>query len=126
LILLALTCAAILYGSFYPWKLIHPGPGGWKLFWDERHLTHEFVLNIVLYIPVGFLIFAATRSVPVAIAAAVLLSGFVEGVQPFFDREARALDLAANTAGAAAGTMTAFVAYSIRRAIWLPSAPLRF
>jgi VanZ family protein len=124
LILVALTCAAILYGSFYPWKLIHPGPGGWRLFWDQRHPTHEFVLNIVLYIPVGFLIFAVTRSVPVSITAAFLLSGFIEGVQPFFDREARARDLAANTAGAAAGAMTAFVACSIRRGVWLPSAPL--
>jgi len=124
LILVALTCAAILYGSFYPWKLIHPGPGGWKLFWGGRYLTHEFVLNVVLYVPVGFLIFAATRSVAVSIIAAVLLSGFIEGVQPFFDREARALDLAANTAGAAAGTMMAFVASSIRREVWLPRRPL--
>jgi VanZ family protein len=118
------VCAAILYGSFYPWELVYPGPEGWKLFWSERHITYEFVLNIVLYIPVGFLFFAVTRSVPLSFAAGFLLSAFVEGVQPFFEREARALDLAANTAGTAAGTIAAFIACSIRREVWMPSGPL--
>jgi VanZ family protein len=124
LILLVFVCAAILYGSLWPWQIVHPSPGDWKLFWDERHLTHEFILNIILYIPVGFLVFAVTRNVTAAIAAGFVLSAFVEGIQPFFARDARALDVAANTAGAAAGTMFGFAAYSLRREIWMPSRPL--
>lgn len=122
-ILLALACAAIVYGSFYPWKPVNPGSEGWKLFWDPRHVPHEFILNIVLYVPVGFLFFAVTRSVPASIAAGFLLSACVEGVQPFFARDARALDLAGNTAGAAAGTIAAYIASGLGRDRWIAAQP---
>jgi VanZ family protein len=123
-ILLAFAVAFVLYGSLYPWRLIQPGPGAWRLFWDPRHLRHEFILNILLYVPVGFFMFGATRSAALSIAAGFLLSGTIEAVQPFFARDARALDLAANTAGAVGGTLAALLIRLWQPEFWLPSQPL--
>jgi VanZ family protein len=123
-ILLGFAVAILLYGSFYPWKPIHPRPGAWRLFWDPRQLRHELILNIVLYVPAGFLLYGATRSAAISIAGGFLLSGLIEGTQPFFARDARALDLAANTAGAVAGTLSAVLIQWGRRELWLPSQPL--
>ena len=118
-ILLAFAVALVLYGSLYPWRLIQPGPGAWRLFWDSRHLRHELILNILLYIPVGFFLFGATRNAALSIAGGFLLSATIEAIQPFFARDARALDVIANAAGAVAGTLAAVLARSR-----LPSQPL--
>ena len=123
-ILLGLAVAILLYGSFYPWKPIHPRPGAWRLFWDTRQLRHELILNILLYVPAGFFLYGATRNTALSVAGGFLLSAMIEGVQPFFARDARAIDLAANAAGAAAGTLAAFIMRRRRGEYWLPSQPL--
>ena len=123
-ILLALTVAILLYASLYPWRPVVPRPGAWKLFWDTRQLRHELVLNILLYVPAGFLLFGATRNVALSIAFGLLLSGSIEAVQPFFARDSRAIDWPRTQPGLAAGTIAALLTRSRRKEFWLPSQPL--
>ena len=122
--LLALALFTLVYGSLYPWQFRIPSVRAWDYFWDQRHLQHEFILNIVLYVPVGFLLLGVTRSRWKSIAGGFLISASIEAIQPFFGRDARALDLTANTAGAIVGTALAYVANAAAGRIWLPAGSL--
>ncbi len=118
--LVALYGLAIVYASlqpFSPW--IAPAPGTpFFLFapWPPRWTRFDALVNIIAYAPFGFFVALVPRRRPplgrlsVAIAAGAALSFALESLQMFVPpRDANAIDLIANTAGAALGGLVAVV-----------------
>jgi VanZ family protein len=118
--LVALYGLAIVYASlqpFAPW--IAPAPGTpFFLFasWPPRWTRFDAIANVVSYAPFGFFVALVPRRRPplgrfsVAIAAGAALSFALESLQMFVPpRDANAIDLISNTAGAALGGLVAIV-----------------
>jgi glycopeptide antibiotics resistance protein len=79
-----------------------------------RHLAADTLLNVALFLPLGWLLHRAARqyglagstSVLLIVAACALFSLSIETLQYFLDtRYSSILDVAMNTAGAAAGVL---------------------
>jgi len=118
--LVALYGLAIVYASlqpFAPW--IAPPPGTpFFLFapWPPRWTRFDVIANAVAYTPLGFFVALVPRRRPpfgrmsVAIAAGAALSFTLESLQMFVPpRDANAIDLISNTAGAALGGLLAIL-----------------
>jgi VanZ family protein len=118
--LVALYGLAIVYASlqpFSPW--IAPAPGTpFFLFaqWPPRWTRFDALVNVVAYAPFGFFVALVPRRRPplgrlsVAIAAGAALSFALESLQMFVPpRDANAIDLIANSAGATLGGLVAIV-----------------
>jgi len=116
--LVVLYGLAIVYASlqpFSPW--ITPPPGApFFLFapWPPRWTRFDVIANAVAYAPFGFFVALVPRRRPpagrlaVAIAAGAAMSFAMETLQMFVPpRDANAIDLLANTAGAALGGLAA-------------------
>ena len=120
-----LTCLLILYGSFYPFRLIHresifgviPVLAASAHFVLDKGFVRDVVLNLLIYIPVGFFfVLDEHRHDPVwkrilkATLAGCALSSFVEFTQYNFEqRSPSVVDIFDNTvstfAGAALGVV---------------------
>ena len=118
--LVALYALAIVYASlqpFAPW--IAPPPGTpFFLFapWPPRWTRFDVIANVVSYAPFGFSWRSCRAAGPplgrvsVAIAAGAALSFALESLQMFVPpRDANAIDLISNTAGAALGGLVAIL-----------------
>ena len=123
---------AILYLSLYPWEIISP-PHTARLFWVSdysRRIMLDFVLNVLLYVPLGAAAVVGLGrrmvSLPVAAAAGFAISFGVELTQRYIPLRAATFDdLAANTVGAALGAILAltwkkrFTDASLLTILWL-------
>jgi VanZ family protein len=114
----------ILYGSFYPFEFTVPpdGVGPLQTFIDtigRRQSRGNFIANLVLYLPFGFLFvlsFGPVRrraAVPLGVLCGAAMSLFVELVQYYdADRVTSFTDFYTNTLGALVGGLAALVAGS--------------
>ncbi len=115
--LFLLTAALILYGSLFPWAFHRPDPSfslsarldaSWPNAMN-RWLLKDALLNVLIYVPLGFigaLAFPRSRwkswAVPILFGSA--LSAAVEFAQMFtYTRVTSAFDLLTNAAGAVIG-----------------------
>jgi VanZ family protein len=106
----------VLHLSFYPWQFVSP-PHHTYMFWVHffaPRIVLDFVLNVVLYVPLGAAAAIALGnelvSLPIAATACFLISLGVEWTQRYIPlREGTLNDLAANVLGASLGTIIAFV-----------------
>lgn len=111
----------IIYASLYPfanWRDLGVSPlefidAAWPRYWT----IFDLVVNVVAYVPLGFLVALALRRLPggrwtatiVALLLGSLLSLAMEFLQNWLPaRVSSNLDLACNTAGAAIGAVIAF------------------
>ena len=122
-ILLAICAATIVYGSFYDWRFRVPRPGAWSLFWHTFYLRSEFALNVILYVPLGYVALAAFGRPGWAALFGVALSATVEAIQPLFGRMSQAIDIVANGAGTLCGVAVAEAARRLRGRVVLPPRP---
>ena len=121
--ILLLAIALIVYGSLFPWRFhfvagIHPIDTLWRS-WPARFdlwTLRDAILNIVLYIPLGFTAAASLRRAPKAAAFLLAsLSGFalsaaMELLQIYVPgRVSSMADVVTNTIGAACGAGLAVV-----------------
>jgi VanZ family protein len=130
--ILLIVLLLVAYGSLYPfdfhsrplaasapWILLHSWPPG-----VERTVLADVVLNILIYLPVGFLgslAWGKKRSLVLAAA----FSACIEVLQLFDDsRMCSTLDLVSNIAGGAGGVWLAQV-YGKRVARLLAESPVR-
>jgi VanZ family protein len=123
--ILLLVVVLIVYGSLYPWTFVarHLNANPFVVLlnsWPTRvdvSLIKDFILNVLLYIPLGvtgFLSFSRKLRVWLAILGAVLLgcalSTSVELVQLFVPhRTTSLLDVTTNTAGSLIGAIAAWI-----------------
>src|SRR4030095_11209623 len=118
--LVALYALAIVYASLQPFAPWIPPPPGTPFFlfapWPPRWTRFDAIANVVSYSPVRFFVALVPRRRPplgrlsVAIAAGAALSFALESLQMFVPpRDANAIDLISNTAGAALGGLAAIV-----------------
>jgi VanZ family protein len=125
LIWAAAYCGLIVYGSLYPfsdWQRPHQLP---FLFlfqpWPPYVTRTDVLTNVLAYLPLGFLLFKATRGmlmIPVLYGA--LLSFMMETLQAFVPgRVSSNLDVLTNAAGVFFG---AVLAWWISRQLWPCSA----
>jgi VanZ family protein len=119
--LLLLSIALIVYGSLYPWEFRHgplPPVGSMFYSWNalvaDRFSLRDVLINVVLYIPVGFFghLACARNNAITRFAGPVVLGGVLstamEVVQLFTPRrQSSVVDVVANTAGTAVGVMLA-------------------
>ncbi|WP_158295544.1 VanZ family protein [Crenalkalicoccus roseus] len=120
--LLAILLAGIAYASLYPFRFA-PLPAGTELAEALRAAWNrppggrgDLLANLLLYLPLGFLLAAlmAGRGVAarlgLAVLGAALLSGAMEAAQLFLpQRTSSVWDLACNAAGALAGAAAALL-----------------
>ena len=120
-----LYAALVVYASLYPFTGWHHPQGFWSfealsLPWPRRWLAFDVAANLVGYLPLGALVFAAAvrsgyGALPAAAAGLVLpalLSLGLELLQNHLpQRVPSALDLALNAAGAVAGVLVAALAH---------------
>lgn len=102
------TICFIVYGSLYPWHFYArqlPGNPVWMLLHSWSLHDSDIVVNVLLYAPLGMFGFLSMKGrigAPIAIGFA--LSCSMELLQLFdAGRDAGALDVVSNTAGAALG-----------------------
>lgn len=144
-----ITVVLIVYGSLYPFAfesrylaaapltvLAHSWPSG-----VDRFLLKDFVLNVLIYLPVGFFgVLTLGKGQPrifygaVAVLLGLALSTGMEALQLYDDaRNSSALDVVSNTLGSALGAGLAFlygkrVAHMLEhpqmRAVFRPSGAL--
>ena len=118
--LVALYALAIVYASlqpFAPWIAPLPGTPYFLLApWPPRWTRYDVAVNVLAYLPFGAFVALVPRRRPplgrlsVAIAAGAALSCAMESLQMFLPpRDASAIDLVANTAGATLGGVAAIV-----------------
>jgi len=118
--LVALYALAIVYASLQPFAPWIPPPPGTPFFlfapWPPRWTRFDAIANVVSYAPFGFFVALVPRRRPplgrlsVALAAGAALSFALESLQMFVPpRDANAIDLISNTAGAALGGLAAIV-----------------
>lgn len=118
--LVALYALAIVYASLQPFAPWIPPPAGTPFFlfapWPPRWTRFDVIANVVSYAPFGFFVALVPRRRPplgrlsVAIAAGAALSFALESLQMFVPpRDANAIDLISNTAGATLGGLAAIV-----------------
>lgn len=121
LIWAAAYCALIVYGSLYPfadWQKPHHLP---FLFlfqpWPPFVTRTDVLTNVMVYLPLGFFLFRATRGMLlIPILYGVLLSFLMEAFQTFVPgRVSSNLDILANGAGTYVG---AALAWWIGRQAW--------
>jgi len=123
--LLAFVVLLIVYGSLYPWEfepLRDTNPVTILLHsWDfelNRFILRDIAVNVVLYLPLGFVAYLVFRRprrriMPVVLAASIgcALSCAIEMAQAFEpDRHTSLLDVTTNTLGAIAGAIAALLA----------------
>ncbi len=111
--------AALIYGTLYPFSGWQVTPGFWQDFSQSlwpRYLTRtDIITNLLVYIPLGFLITASAlyrMASPPAVALAVVyglaLSLSLELVQMFLpERIASLMDVSLNGMGSAIGALIA-------------------
>ena len=123
--LAVLYTALVVYASLYPFTGWHHPQGFWSfealsLPWPRRWIAFDVVANLVGYLPLGALVFAAVvRSghgalpgMAAGLALPTLLSLALELLQNYLpQRVPSALDLALNAGGAAAGVLLAALAH---------------
>lgn len=142
--MLALVTLLIVYGSLYPWRfdfsrghagalwiLLHAWPRVWN-----RFIWRDAGVNVAIYAPFGAAAFrslarrmGAAWAMPAAVLLGAALSASMEMLQVYVPgRDCSLLDLATNTAGAAAGAL----AFAVWRADverrpangqWIPRRP---
>lgn len=130
--MLAIIIAAILYGSLYPFKFRQPinGIGAIRTLlesWAETPQRADFLVNILLYMPLGFSGFfalaAKTRSlggICLATITGALISISMELMQYYVaGRVTAASDVYANVVGTALGAIIASLTYKNFR--WPPA-----
>ncbi len=113
--LLAFVIALILYGSLYPWEFeVMPGlnPVLHLLHsWDSemnRFVLRDIGINVLLYMPVGFVGWLLFRRMPVAVAIGFALSCAVEMIQSYEPaRQTSLVDVTTNTIGTVLGVIGA-------------------
>jgi len=113
---LALYIGAVLYLCLYPWTLLSP-PHADRLIWiplNTRRLQLDFVLNVLLYLPLGAAAYVVVDNGIFGLAGAgaigFALSLSVEWTQRSIPLRTGDLDdLTANTLGAALGAILALV-----------------
>ena len=139
---LLLVIALIVYGSFYPFhfeltpRAAYPVTtilGAWPTQWS-RYLLRDFLINVMIYIPLGFamtMLFIEKRLRPVAAAAGMALSCFLSSTMEFTQlyiplRDPSIADILANTAGGTLGALVAMASErKLRRLLEAPSHGLR-
>jgi len=141
--LLLLCCLLVVYGSLYPWTF-HEGQGlsPWQLIGDRVIPIsgvaglRDLLVNLVIYIPIGFFGFLSAPRRPLvsraggSLALGFLLSLGLEWTQQFVSgRTSTTVDLWANTISTAVGIVAAWLyeqtlAARMRRAAWQDRAPL--
>ena len=134
---LCFTIAAILYGSLYPWRIAAPEMSENPLWivthsWPmnlNRYMLRDVALNILLYVPLGFLAYVAfaRRRAWLAAAAALGLAAVVavsvEMAQVFVPgRTASAVDATMNVAGAGLGVALARILGNALAGVAVPPA----
>ena len=132
--LLAIVVFLVVYGSLYPFEFVRtPNYGGFLSLEPGQSGVADFVLNLFLYAPVGFLIFHSLeaggrgRRIAVACIAGTLMSAAVEMAQGFdLMRDSSLSDIVSNGLGSLAGAMlaAALPAFSLKRKVALRPALL--
>jgi VanZ family protein len=119
-----------VYGSLYPfsgWQNNGANPFAFlEWAWPRYWTTFDLTVNVILYIPTGFLLTLSFCRLPgrwSGIVLAVLLSGLLslsmESLQTWLpSRISSNLDLATNTLGALLGALLAFQAGDVLRRWW--------
>lgn len=120
LIALVLSIIIILAVSLYPFELRIPSSGIGPAAALFRSLGRsapwaDFLANIAFYAPLGFFgtcVSSGTRTLRLAhivLLTAAVLSACTELMQYYVGRHVSALDIVANTLGAAIGTLVAII-----------------
>jgi len=130
--LLFLTLVLIAYGSLYPWNFYPLPPGYHGLFslgWPRhiwRALLSDIVLNVILYLPVGFFGFLALvrplggrGALLGATAIGVAATVSIETAQMFTRRSSNITDVASNSLGTLAGVGAAWLLCHGIRSAWV-------
>jgi len=124
--LAALYGLMIVYASLEPfaaWMAPIPGTPYFLLApWPPRYTRYDIAINLIAYVPFGFLVGligprrVAAMRLAASSGAGALLSLAMESLQMFLPtRDASAVDLLSNTAGAALGSLAAIALHLIPR-----------
>ncbi|MBC8165977.1 MAG: VanZ family protein [Bryobacteraceae bacterium] len=122
--LLIVVIAFIVYGSLYPWRFVqrhlNVNPAWLVLHaWPkviDVFLIKDAILNVALYVPLGFFLCLALKGRPAMQVTGAMLLGFalsmsIEMAQIFdFKRHPSSLDILTNTIGSLLGALLALVA----------------
>jgi VanZ family protein len=139
---LLLVIALIVYGSLYPFhfeltaRAAYPVTtilGAWPTHWS-RYLVRDVLINVMIYIPLGFaaaMLFIEKRLRPFAPVFAIALACFVSTAMEFTQlyipvRDPSVADIVANTGGGALGALIAMASErKLRRLLQAPARGLR-
>lgn len=120
---LGLTVGAILYATLQPAAVADRTPPWWCVACGDLGRA-DFLLNVILFIPLGSVLRFTGARLRTAILSGLLLSVFIELTQAFIPgRDTTLGDVISNTLGAAAGFACVALLVTAARRTWRPPIP---